>query len=334
MKQTKKITESLRTIALALVFLALAVLSVCAQTPVEKFGQLSIKGNQVVDATGAPVQLTGMSLFWSQWMGQYYNADCVKWLAEDWKCSVVRAAMGVGAGGYATNPDVELKKVTDVIDAAIANGIYVIVDFHEHKAESRVTEARTFFEAISKKYGNTPNVIYELYNEPLNVSWTEVIKPYCEDLISIIRKNDPHNIIVCGTRNWSQKVSEAADNPILQPNIGYVLHFYAGTHKKDLMDEMEYALNKGICIVVTEYGTTNANGDGPVWETETKAWWDLMDKYHISHCNWSVADKKEGSAALKPGSNGKGGWSEEEITPSGKFVKAMLLEKYTELMGK
>ncbi len=87
-----------------------------AQTPVEKFGKLKVVGNKIVDQQGNPVQLRGMSLFWSQWIGKYYNYETVKWLRDDWNCSVVRAAMAVDNGGYATNPEAEKYKVIAVVD--------------------------------------------------------------------------------------------------------------------------------------------------------------------------------------------------------------------------
>ena len=37
---------------------------------------------------------------------------------------------------------------------------------------------------MAKKYGKHPNIIYEIYNEPLVVSWDDVIKPYAENVIA------------------------------------------------------------------------------------------------------------------------------------------------------
>lgn len=301
------------------------------QTPVEKLGQLSIAGTYVVDQNNKPVQLAGMSLFWSQWIGKYYNYDCVKWLKEDWKCSVVRAAMAVGPGGYAQHPEKEMAKVEAVIDACIDLGIYVIVDFHEHRAEFFTEQAKTFFGQIAQKYGKYPNVIYEIYNEPLKVSWDDVLKPYSEAVIAEIRKYDPDNIIVCGTPVWSQNVDEAARNPIEGENIAYTLHFYAGTHHEELMARGDTAISKGLCLFVTEYGTTEANGDGPVFSEETQKWYNWMDKHKISHCNWSIADKAESSAALVVDADSLGGWTEDQIKPSAKLVRTELAKKHDQM---
>lgn len=47
----------------------------------------------MVDRHGDPVVLRGMSLFWSQWQPQYYNASAVRWLRDDWNINVIRVAM-------------------------------------------------------------------------------------------------------------------------------------------------------------------------------------------------------------------------------------------------
>ena len=47
-------------------------------TFVEKHGQLRVEGTNIVDKNGTPISLRGMSFFWSQWMGRFYNYNCVK----------------------------------------------------------------------------------------------------------------------------------------------------------------------------------------------------------------------------------------------------------------
>lgn len=317
-----------------LLLLVLSTASLSAQNNiVEKYGKLTVKGNYIISQYGDTVQLRGMSLFWSQWMAQYYNRDCIKWLKENWKCTVVRAAMGVEMGGYLDNSSAEKEKVIAVVDAAIDLGIYVIIDYHSHEAHKNPEPAKKFFAEMAQRYGSSPNVIYEIYNEPLqDPNWTKDLKPYAESVIKSIRAYDPDNIIVVGTRQWSQMVEEASKNPIQEVNIAYTLHFYAASHKKWLRDEAERAMKNGICLFVTEYGTCDASGNGRFDPEETQKWFDFLDKYHISWCNWSVADKAETASAIKPGAMGYGGWTDEELTESGKLVRDELIKKNTPLI--
>ncbi|WMJ73903.1 glycoside hydrolase family 5 protein [Cytophagaceae bacterium ABcell3] len=295
---------------------------------VEKYGRLSVDGNYIIGEHGDTVQLRGMSFFWSQWKGEYYNKRVVQWLRDDWKCTVVRAAMGVDeSGGYLHNAYEEKEKVERIVKAAIDQGIYVIIDYHSHHAHENPEEAKRFFAEMAKKYGKYPNVIYEIYNEPLQVSWTKVLKPYSTEIIEVIRSHDPHNLVICGTRQWSQMVSEAALDPVDDHNVAYALHYYAGTHKESLRNIAQRALDAGIAIFVTEFGICEASGDGELDFEEAQKWWDFLDKYKISWANWAVSDKEEAASALVFGAGWRGKWKEHQITPSGKFVREELLRK-------
>ena len=121
--------------------------------------------------------------------------------------------------GYLANPDREKAKVTAVIDACIELGLYVIIDWHDHHAHEHEAESIAFFKEIATSYGDEPNIIYEIYNEPEQVSWTNVIKPYAQEVINEIRAIDPDNIIIVGTPTWSQDVDVAARDPLDFTNI-------------------------------------------------------------------------------------------------------------------
>lgn len=286
---------------------------------------LRVQGNRIVGKSNTPVVVRGMSLFWSQWIGKYYTPEVVGWLRDDWKCTVIRAALGVEPDGYLKSPELEKKRVFAVVDAAIQKGIYVVLDWHDHNAHQHTAQAVAFFTEAARRYKNVPNLIYEPYNEPLqNTAWSTQLKPYHEAVIAAIRGQGAKNLIVCGTRAWSQQVEEAAQDPLRDPNVAYTLHFYAGTHKQWLRDNASRALKRGVALFVTEYGTTDASGDGPVDRDETRRWWEFCEANGLSWCNWSIADKKESSAVLKPGARTTGGWKESELTPSGLFVREEL----------
>jgi len=302
---------------------------------VDAYGQLSVKGNYIFSEHGDTVQLRGMSLFWSQWMDQYYNKEAIKWLRDDWKSTIVRAAMGVEKGGYEEYPDEEKQKVIKVVDAAIELGMYVIIDYHSHEAHNDTQQAVDFFTEMAKKYGKYPNVLYEIYNEPLKeAAWSTDIKPYAEKVTAAIRKHDPDNIIIVGTRQWAQLVNEAASDPLKDKNTVYTLHFYAASHGGWLREEAEKAMKQGVCLFVSEYGACDASGNGRFDPKHTNDWYKWMDKHHISYCNWSVADKAETASVLVPGASGTGGWKDSDLTESGKFIKADLVLKNAPILEK
>ncbi|WP_326979663.1 glycoside hydrolase family 5 protein, partial [Cellvibrio mixtus] len=289
---------------------------------------LAVQGNKVT-TNGQPANLAGVSLFWSNtgWGGEkYYNAQVVSWLKSDWKANVVRVAMGTESdGGYLTD-STNKTRATAVIDAAIANNMYVIIDWHTHTAEANKAAAITFFKEMATKYGHYNNIIYEVYNEPLQVSWSNVIKPYAVDVIKEIRAIDPDNLIIVGTPSWSQDVDVASQDKITgYSNIAYTLHFYAGTHKQWLRDKAQTAMNNGIALFVTEWGSVNADGDGGVDTAETTTWLNFLKTNGISHANWALNDKVEGASALVAGASANGGWTSAQLTTSGTLVRNAII---------
>ena len=286
---------------------------------------LTVNGSQI-QVGGEHIGLAGNSFFWSNegyGAERFYNASVVDWLKTDWQSKIVRAAMGVEEfGGYITHPEQNRTRVETIVDAAIDEDLYVIIDWHSHHAENYQAQAISFFQDMARKYGDNNNVIYEVYNEPIHVSWSGTVKPYAEAVIAAIREIDPDNLVIVGSPTWSQDVHEVAADPITRfDNIAYTLHFYAGTHTEFLRDRAERAMNDGIAIMVTEWGTVNADGNGAVDVAETNRWVEWMDQYNLTHLNWSVHDKNEGASVIRPGAATNGGWTASSLTTSGAFVR-------------
>ncbi|WP_376775466.1 cellulase family glycosylhydrolase [Cohnella nanjingensis] len=50
---------------------------------------------------------------------------------------------------------------------------------------------------------------------------------------------------------------------------------------------------EGIAIFVTEWGTSDASGNGGPYLTEAQGWLDFLAARKISWANWSLSDKNE-----------------------------------------
>lgn len=294
-------------------------------TPVEQYGLLQTEGNKIIDKNGDPVSLAGNSFFWSNnnWGGsKYYQSSVVSWLDLDWGTTIVRAAMGVDDdGGYLDDKTSNKNRVKTIVDAAIDNGLYVIIDWHSHHAEDYESDAIEFFQEMATTYGSYDNVIYEIYNEPLNISWTEKLKPYAERVVAAIREIDEDNLIVVGTPEWSQRVDLAAADPITSSNnIAYTLHFYTVYHQQWLRDRAAKALVDGIPLFITEWGSIGYTQSDP----ETDLWMKWCKDNKISHCNWAVNDKAEEWSILKAGANTTGAWSDSQLSEAGKLSRKII----------
>lgn len=318
----------------------LNVFSLFALSPVATHGPLKVSEGKIIGTkNNEPVQLAGMSMFWSLWEGEkFYNSNVVSWLVQDWNINLIRAALGVGVyGGYDSNDPnsstSHVNRIKTIVNAAIANGIYVIVDYHAHDANTDINSAKTFFSQMAKEYGTSPNVIWEIWNEPDLAkgtgpkgmdSWND-IKNYAAEIIPVIRQHS-QNLIIVGSPSWSQAVDSAALSPVADSNVAYTLHFYAGTHKDSLRAVAQSALDLGAPLFITEFGMTIADGgsDGLIDSVETRIWLDWADSNGISWANWSIVDKGEASAALKSGVSVEGGWTQDELTESGKWIRNRL----------
>ncbi len=295
---------------------------------------LHLDGTQLCDENNNPIQLRGVSTHGIGWFPQYVNEDFFKELKEEWNANVVRLAMythennGYCSGG---NKD-ELKQlVKDGVKYATNQGLYVIIDWHvlqEQNPHTYKSEAKVFFEEMSKEYKDYTNVIYEICNEPNGgVSWSDV-KSYAKEVIEVIRKEDEDAIIIVGTPNWCQYVDQAAGDPITEyDNIMYALHFYAATHKDDLRTKMKNAVNNGLPIFVSEYGICDASGNGGIDYNQSDAWVKAMDDLGVSYVAWNVSNKSETSAMISSGCNKASGFGKDDLSACGKWVYELLSGK-------
>jgi len=286
---------------------------------------LHVEGTQLKDVHNKDVVLRGMSFGWHNFWPRFYNAGAVKWLAKDWNCSVVRAAMGVEPkDGYLDKPDWSKEKIEAVVDAAIKQGIYVIIDWHSHHIKTE--EAKAFFTEMATKYGKYPNIIYEIFNEPEYDTWQQV-KDYSTEVIGAIRAIDKNNIILVGSPHWDQDVDIAAADPITgYTNLMYSLHYYAATHKQDLRDKADAALKKGLPLFISESAGMEATGDGKINKEEGQKWINWSERRKISWITWSVSDKDESCSVLKAEASSDGDWPINDLKESGILAREYLRE--------
>jgi endoglucanase len=300
-------------------------------TPVERHGHLKVVGTQIEDESGEVIQLKGVSSMWLNWEDDGYAEDptALRWMRNNWKLSVIRAAMGVEPdNAYLAFPDTAKEQVYRIVDNAIEAGVYVIVDWHAHEAHNHPEEAVAFFSEIAEAYAGVPNVIYETFNEPRGIGWEE-LKPYHEQVVAAIREHDEEALIVLGTPNYSQDVDVAAKDPVDGSNLLYTLHYYACTHRGSLRSKGQIARREGAALFVTEFGATAADGglDGEVCLEEAQRWHEWLADRKISWTAWKLDGcEPDSSCLLAPGAPREGGWTSEHLHGHGLFVRGRIQE--------
>ena len=184
---------------LCAILLLCAILPTCAETAAAETarpsanGRLRVEGTQLTDTAGQAVQLRGVSTHGLIWYPAMVSENLFRQVAEDWNGNLVRLAMY--SEQYCENEKLKnssLELVRKGIDAAIAADMYVLVDWHimedsdpnEHKEE-----AKAFFDLIASEYKDSPNLIFEICNEPNgDTTWADVRK-YAEEVIPVIRSH-------------------------------------------------------------------------------------------------------------------------------------------------
>jgi endoglucanase len=278
-------------------------------------GQLKVVGTQLLDQAGAPVQLKGVSSIQFYWESKPFaeSKQGLTFMRDNWKLWVIRAAIPT------ENPAAMQAQVEQVVQNAIALGVYVLVDWHTEDAVNQQDQAVAFFTAMATKYGAYPNVIWEPYNEPARYTWPQ-IKPYHEAVVAAIRAVDPDNLIVLGTPNWSQYVDEAAMDPVVGTNLLYTLHFYSCTHTQWLRDRGNTAIAAGLSLFVTEFGATYSdgglaqNGHNYVCEDEANLWFTWMAQNDISGVAWKLDQCSHSSCILASNAPVNGPWPDSMLS--------------------
>ncbi|MCD8103846.1 MAG: cellulase family glycosylhydrolase [Lachnospiraceae bacterium] len=296
-------------------------------------GALQVIGTQLSDENGNAVQLKGVSTLGLAWYPEYINYDCFAQLKSEWNVSLIRLAMYTAeSGGYCTDGDQEYLKtlIRNGVEYATDLDMYVIIDWHilsDGNPNTYIEEAKAFFDEMSSEFAGYSNILYEICNEPNgNVSWAD-IKTYASEILPVIRANDPDAVILIGTPNWSQYVDQAAADPITgYDNLMYTLHYYAATHTDSLRSTFVAAMDAGLPIFVSEYGISDASGNGTLDIDQANQWMELLDDRQISCAMWSFSNRDESSAIIKSSCTKTSGFTMDDLTDSGKWLYEMLTE--------
>ncbi len=293
-------------------------------------GALHVDGARLVDEDGDPVQLRGVSTHGLAWFPQYVDQGLFDELGRDWGANVVRLALYTAEdGGWCSGGGrAQLETLVDKgVECATNADLYVIVDWHvlsDGDPNRHANDAAAFFDAMAERYADHDNVIYGICNEPNGgTSWGD-IKRYADAVIPAIRAHAPDAVVLVGTPEWSQRVDQAAADPLDFDNVVYTLHFYAATHQQDLRDRPSAAVQGGLPVFVSEFGICDASGNGAADHESADAWARLMDSLDVSYVCWNLSNKDESSALFKPGCDKTSGFERDDLSEEGLWLWEVL----------
>lgn len=316
---------------------ALISLTLSAQKFTDLHGRLKVEGNQLINEHGIPIQLRGYNTYNMTYCPECVTREAVRSISTFWGGNVIRATMYVddhwNDRSYNLDPEYSKQLMDSLVQWCGEYGIYCIVDWHiltignpnapEHAG------ADDFFREVSARYAGMTHVIYDICNEPNGeeVTW-DVIAGYANRIIPIIRRNDPHAVILIGTPQWSQRLDQVEPGKIHNThNVMYTFHFYAASHL-ELLDILKGHLHR-IPVFASEWGACEYTGNGDLNFENSQQFVDVMNEHvldgdtvSVSWCMFSFSDVKEAASTLKPGSCKEGTW--EKMTPTGFYFQDLL----------
>lgn len=263
---------------------------------------LHVDGNLVKNTAGNLVTLRGVSIIAPEYATRNPNnpktpAEYISWLADStrgWYSRVLR----IPVCELNTNPVNAYNFVNPLVQQAIDLGLYVIIDFHNvsnyGSGGTSQTTVMNFWKYFAPRYANSSNVLFEVYNEPVNPADWSQWKSFIQPVVNAIRTVAPKNIILMGSPQWSTYTKYAVSNPISGTDIVYVYHIYPnqGTPTFSFLDSKFGNTANSIPVMITEFGwNQNASYSDNITYGKTSNWGIPFRTYldahlHIGWVNW------------------------------------------------
>jgi hypothetical protein len=227
---------------------------------------LDVVGTKIVNAKGYEVQLKGFATM----DPTLVTHSQIIHFKNDWNITVLRVPLLVGPGrcwvvgnininaSYLAAADSVLKWCRD-------NKIYVLFDGWHEGGQGNTTgdwsSTVAAWRILADRYKNQDHILWEIFNEPHNLSWTTWV-PMAEQLIDTIRARNPVvKAIVAGTVNWCQQaiVQTLKFN---RDKVIYSWHPYSNVYGSNSASTWEQnfgsIMTSGIApVMATEWGFTS-----------------------------------------------------------------------------
>jgi endoglucanase len=259
---------------------------------------LKVVGTKIVNSRGETVLLRGVNAASLEWSsdGQGRILTSVKTAIQDWHVNIIRLPLSqdrwFGKGPEQMGDPASYRAlIHQVVDLCATNQCYIILDLHwsdcdrwgknigQHSMPDENSVA--FWKDFAPVYANQPAVLFDLYNEPHDVSWevwqhggkvtdTPNVHPFpdppltyeavgMQALLDTIRATGARNVVVAGGLDWAYDYSGILAGRQLSDPLGngviYANHCYDNKHDTvtNWVAKMERASVR-LPVIVTEFG--------------------------------------------------------------------------------
>lgn len=265
----------------------------------KKLSRLRVQGHRLVDVEGTDVVLKGVNIA----DPEHIYRDRPRVSLQDvvdrvlcelgLGCRVVRIPVipedfyGYGYGLLHQKETYFFRYLKPIVDYCTEVGLYAILDMHYVDGEPYVDgkpsfgylekkqEACDFWTFIAPLFKDYANVIYEIYNEPVQphatdpwkgpFDWSTWKNEMAQPLVNLIREHATENLILVGGPNYCQEISKAAIDPVKDPahepaSIAYVMHYYPGHPPELTIEKVLDPIVDKVPVFVSEWGFEQGAG--------------------------------------------------------------------------
>jgi hypothetical protein len=320
---------------ISVLFLSLGLLAGCAtvQTKCDVRLPLPLKvvGTKTLNSKGEPVLLRGVNAASMEFTsnGEGHILKTAEVAIHDWNVNIIRLPLSqdrwFGKAPEQTDGGKLYRDlVRQIVDTCATNRCYVILDLHwsncgewgknigQHSMPD--TNSVVFWKDFAPVYANHPAVIFDLYNEPHDVSWDVWLhggiitdKPNnrrqmndpktfqavgMQELLDTVRATGAKNVVIAGGLDWAYDFSGILDGRQLSDPHGngviYANHCY--DNKNQSVDTWIANMKKAsakLPVIVSEFG----GRDGPSKVVPAENWLlRVMEALEENHWSWTAWD--------------------------------------------
>lgn len=221
---------------------------------------LHVVGNRLKTADGRAVRLQGVNVPSLEWSNTGESVlRSIQVAMDEWKANSIRLPLAQDRWfGHASGQRDGGKAYREIVDNAVQavaeRGGYIILDLHwsdagewgKQIAQHRMPDQNSlsFWKDAATRYANHPAVLFDLYNEPHDVSWEVWLhggtvaeskmpsyeSPGMQGLLDAVRKVGARNVVVASGLDWGYDLRGIAQGYALQDPDGngviYASHIY------------------------------------------------------------------------------------------------------------
>ena len=260
-------------------------------------------GNNLVDAYGNIFQLRGIG---THSILQYTNLhtksmfECLK--NNGINCIRISVYLsdysfkysdGLKQLGYINAKEEHIAEIEKIIDLCVEVGLYAIIDWHTMSDEITdgmipyQEESVEFFEYFAQKYANSPNVLYELQNEPYNAIQAS-LGAYVKAERDAITQYVTNPVMIVGSRGGYLGNTVTYVESYGVTDVFYSQHFYSD----ELTIDVFGGITSQVPFICTEWSNASEAGTATGDNADAcNAFMDYMYEHKISNCSWKFTDQ-------------------------------------------